>query len=88
MIIFPDFRRILGKKCKVYIKLTIIQGKNSKLKGEKLKTQVKTQNSSKKLKVSAKSKTRFAKNWSKKKADLGTRTNLFGCNATDRRLEL
>ena len=31
MIIFPDFRRILSKKCKVYIKLTIIQGKNTKL---------------------------------------------------------
>ena len=41
MIIFPDFRRILGKKCRVYIKLTIIQGNNSKLKGEKLKTQAK-----------------------------------------------
>ena len=39
---------------------------------KKLKTQGwKTQNSSKKLKVSAKSKTRFAENRSKKKADLG-----------------
>ena len=41
LIIFPDFRGILGKKCKVYIKLTIIQGKNSKLKGEKLKSHAK-----------------------------------------------
>ena len=41
-IIFADFRRIFGKKCKIYIKLTIIQGKNSKLKGDsnlKQKTQ-------------------------------------------------
>ena len=33
--------QISGKKCMVYIKLTIIQGKNLKLKGEKLKTQAK-----------------------------------------------
>ena len=52
MIIFPDFRRILSKNCKVYIKLTIIQGKNFKLKGEKLKTQEKKLNNSReKLKV-------------------------------------
>ena len=39
MIIFDHFSRISEgiEKCKVYIKLTIIQGKNSKLKGEKLK---------------------------------------------------
>ena len=50
LINFPDFRRILGKKLglqffgqvkKVYIKLTIIQGKNLKPKGEKLKTHAK-----------------------------------------------
>ena len=29
---FLDFRRILGKKRKIYIKLTIIPGKKSKLK--------------------------------------------------------
>ena len=41
--------------------MTIIQGKKLKTQGRK------TQNSSKKLKVSAKSKTRFAENRSKKK---------------------
>ena len=54
MIKFDHFSRFQNK---VYIKLTIIQGKNLKLKGEKLK-----------LKLSAKSKTRLAENRLKKKA--------------------
>ena len=47
MIIFPDFRRILGKKMQGLRKIDHNSRKNLKLKGEKL-------NSSKKLKVSAK----------------------------------
>ena len=72
MIIFPDFRRILGKKCKVYIKLTIIQGKNLKLKGEKLKTQAKNS------RFRQNQKRGLPKIGRKKKADLNRPFTRFG----------